>query len=445
MNRIAGTQILTAAIVFFYSAVSFASPYKGNTNKVTVQINTPSLQEQVKQGAETLWQKLSDKKKSGKTQGEKASDEKKGVVQLDVGLLKGQYSVTVLSSRGLVISDLASGKILNKFSGKDTVSFTYKNRQLCINRKPISAQRIILRADGVNITVNGDEYRGEIVLVCGSGGITVVNRVDLESYVKGVVGTEMSADWPREALKAQAVAARTFSLYTKNEGKHQGDGYNICAGTHCQVYGGTKDESSSVTRAVDDTRGEIITYKGKPIYAAFHTDSGGRTAASREVWGGELEYLISVEDPSGAPNRHWQVTMTAEQMAEKLKAAGKDVGTLKKISLSPLNLRKPGAGDRYKSGRPARIVFTGNKRSVTINGTQARSIFGVKSALFDFEPGRKGNDLKIKSGQKIKIDGFGFGHGIGLSQWGAKAMSAKKDYKSILHHYYSGVAITKIY
>ncbi len=445
MNRIAGTQILAAAIVFFCSAVSYASPYKGNANKAIAQINKPAIKEQVKQGAETLWQKLSDKKKSGKTQGEKASDEKKGVVQLDVGLLKGQYSVAALSSRGLVISDLASGKILNKFSGKDTVSFTYKNRQLCINRKPISAQRIILRADGANITVNGDEYRGEIVLVCGNGGITVVNRVDLESYVKGVVGTEMSPDWPGEALKAQAGAARTFSLYTKNEGKHQGDGYNICAGTHCQVYGGTKDESSSVTRAVDDTRGEIITYDGKPIYAAFHTDSGGRTAASREVWGGELKYLISVEDPSGAPNRHWQVTMTAEQMAAKLKAAGKDVGTLKKISLSPLNLKKAGSGDRYASGRPARIVFTGSKRSVTINGTQARSIFGLKSALFDFEPGRKGNDLKINSGQKIKIDGFGFGHGIGLSQWGAKSMSAKKDYKSILHHYYNGVTITKIY
>lgn len=445
MNRIAWIQILTAALVFLGCADSFASPYKGNIGKVIVPVNKPSIREQAKQGAEILWQKLSDKKKSGETLREKTSEQKKGMIQLDVGLLEGQYSVVVLSSRELVVNDLASGIILNKFSGKDTVSFTYKNRQLCINRKPISAQRIIIRAEGADITVNGDEFRGEIVLICGSGGITVVNRVDLESYVKGVVGTEMSPDWPGEALKAQAVAARTFSLYTKNEGKHQGDGYNICAGTHCQVYGGTKDESSSVTRAVDDTRGEIITYNGKPIYAAFHTDSGGRTAASREVWGGELEYLISVEDPSGAPNRHWQVTMTAEQMAEKLKAAGKDVGTLKKISLSPLNLRKPGAGDRYKSGRPARIVFTGSKRSVTIKGTQARSIFGLKSALFDFEPGRKGDDLKIKSGQKIKIDGFGFGHGIGLSQWGAKAMSAKNDYKSILHHYYNGVTITKIY
>lgn len=445
MNRIAGTQILTAAIIFFCGTVSYASPYKGNTNKVTVQINKPEIIEQVKQRTDTIWQKLSDKKKSGTIQKETPSDEKRGIVRLDVGLLEGQYSVAVMSSRELVISDLAGGKILHRFSKKDTVSFTYKNRQLCINKNPISAQRVSLRADGATITVNGGEYRGEIVLICGSGGITVVNRVDLESYVKGVVGTEMSADWPREALKAQAVAARTFSLYTKNEGKHQGDGYNICAGTHCQVYGGTQDESLSVTRAADDTCGEIMTYDGKPIYAAFHTDSGGRTAESCEVWGGDLAYLTSVEDPSGAPNRHWQVTMTAEQLAAKLKAAGKDVGILKKISLSPLNLKKAGSGDRYTSGRPARIVFTGSKSSVTINGTQARSIFGLKSALFDFETGRKENDLKIKSGQKIQIDGFGFGHGIGLSQWGAKAMSAKADYKSILHHYYNGVTITKIY
>lgn len=445
MNKIAVIRMLTAAIVLFGSAVSYASPYKGNTSKAIVQMSKPAIQAQVKQGAEALWKKLSGKRKSDEAQGEKDPENDKSVTRLDVGLLEGQYSVVALSPRELAVSDLASGKVLNKFSGKETVSFTCKNRQLCINQKPISAKKIILRADGANITVNGDEYRGEMILICGSGGITVVNRVDLESYVKGVVGTEMSPDWPKEALKAQAVAARTFSLYTKTEEKHQGDGYDICAGTHCQVYGGTRDESPAVTKAVDDTRGEIITYNGKPIYAAFHTDSGGRTAAAREVWGNELKYLASVEDPSGAPNRHWQVTMTVEQLTAKLKAAGKDVGTLKKISLSPLNLKKPGTGDRYASGRPARIEFTGSARSVTINGTQARAIFGLKSALFDFDPGRKGNDLKIKSGQKIIIDGFGFGHGLGLSQWGAKAMSAKNDYKSILHHYYNDVTIRKIY
>ncbi|MDO4203474.1 MAG: SpoIID/LytB domain-containing protein [Selenomonadaceae bacterium] len=419
MNRFAGISVFTAALMLFGSTAAYASPYnyKGNSPKV-----------------------ISNAKKQGT-----AAQKKENALRIDVGLLTGQHSVVIQAAKDIVVRDLSGGKVLNKFPGKSTVNFTYKSRQICINGKAVSAQKIIIQAGDSNITVSGDEYRGEIILLNSGSSIAVVNRVSLEDYVKGVVGTEMSPEWPAEALKAQAVAARTFSLYTKNEGKHDGDGWDICATTHCQVYGGTEDESDSVTKAVDATCGEIMTYDGKPIYAAFHTDSGGQTAACREVWGGELAYLASVSDPAGSPDRHWQVTLTAEQMAAKLKAAGKDVGTLKKITLSPLKLDKGGSGDRYASGRPAKIVFTGSSRSITVNGTQARSIFGLKSALFDFGSGRKGNDLTVKSGQKIVIDGYGFGHGLGLSQWGAKAMSAKHNYKEILNHYYTGVTITKLY
>ncbi len=417
MNRFAGISVFTAVLMLLSGAVSFASPYK---------VNSPKAQPAVKKTSAAV-------------------PKKDNVLRLDVGILTGQHSVVIQAAKEITVRDLSSGKVLNKFPGKSTVNFTYKSRELCINGKAVSAQKIIIEANGANINVSGDEYRGEVILLNRGSNITVVNRVNLEDYVKGVVGTEMSPDWPAEALKAQAVAARTFSLYTKNEGKHEGDGYDICSSTHCQVYGGTEDESPSVTKAVDATCGEIMTYGGKPIYAAFHTDSGGRTAACREVWGGELPYLASVSDPIGAPNRHWQVTMTAEQLAAKLKAAGKDVGALKKITLSPLNLSKPGSGDRHASGRPAKIVIVGSSRSITINGTQARSIFGLKSALFDFGSGRKGNELSVKGGQRITIDGYGSGHGLGLSQWGAKAMSAKYDYQAILNHYYTGVTITKLY
>ena len=431
---------MAASFILFGSAFSYASPYKGNSQKVFVPKKKPVTQTETVQGKENSGQVTKDK-------APEKSEQKKNeaVLKLNVGLLTGQHSVVIEADGEIVVRDMTSGKVLNKFSKKNTVNFTYKSRQLCINGKAISAKKVVVETESEAITVSGDEYRGEIVLLNGSNGITVVNRVTLEDYVKGVVGTEMSPDWPAEALKAQAVAARTFSLYTKNEGKHYGDGYDICATTHCQVYGGTEDESPTVTKAVDDTCGQILTYGGEPIYAAFHTDSGGRTAACREVWGGELAYLASVSDPVGSPSRHWQVILTGEQIAAKLKAAGKDVGTLKKITLSSLNLSKAGSGDRYASGRPAKIVFTGSSRSITINGTQARSIFGLKSALFDFGNGRKGNDITVKNGQKIVIDGYGFGHGLGLSHWGAKAMSAKHDYKEILNHYYTGVNITKLY
>lgn len=431
-NKSLKVQALTAAFLVLGSAVSYASPYKVNNQTVLYPVKDRQAPRA----------KLPEKPKSE----ERTADRKKSaILKLDVGLLTGQYSVVVQADKEVTVRDLNGNKVLNKFPGKNTISFTFKSRQLCINGKAVSAKNLLIEADSGIITVGGDEYRGEIILQCGSSGITVVNRVDLESYVKGVVGTEMSPDWPAEALKAQAVAARTFALYTRDEGKHQGDGYSICATTHCQVYGGTEDESPSVTKAVDGTYGQIMTYSGKPIYSAFHTDSGGRTAACREVWGGELAYLASVSDPTGAPNRRWQVILTAEQMAAKLKAAGKDVGALKKITLSPLNMSKPGSGDRYASGRPAKIVIAGSSRTITINGTQARSVFGLKSALFDFNSGRKGNELTVKSGQRITIDGYGSGHGLGLSQWGAKAMAAKYDYQAILNHYYTGVTITKLY
>ena len=191
-----------------------------------------------------------------------------------------------------------------------------------------------------------------------------------------------------------------------------------------------------------------MTYQGKPIYAAFHASSGGMTAGSEEAGGISLPYLKAVRDPqdNATPNRNWQVSTTAKELSAKLADAGFRVGTLKRIELSTLKIGE-GASDRYPSGRVKGIRFVGTLKTVVVPGPKLRWIVGLPSTLVDI---RYGTEKKTVPNEKGKIEisgpntvivfqGTGRGHGIGLSQWGAKAMVSKKNYREILSHYYKDV------
>ena len=191
-----------------------------------------------------------------------------------------------------------------------------------------------------------------------------------------------------------------------------------------------------------------MTYQGKPIYAAFHASSGGMTAGSEEAGGAPLPYLKAVRDPqdNATPNQNWQVSTTGKELASALSSAGFRVGALKAIELTPLKIGE-GAADRYASGRVKEIRFVGTLQTVVVPGPKLRWIAGLPSTLADV---RLGTDRKTSSAKgKIEISnpnkeivffGSGRGHGIGLSQWGAKAMATKmKQYRDILNHYYTNV------
>ena len=328
---------------------------------------------------------------------------------------------------------------------------TVQGRKLVVNGKPVSAKSLRFSiADARTLrflSVAGKKYHGNIVLTLADDRtITVINEVKLDDYIGGVISEEMSPGWPMEALKAQAVAARTFAVYSL--GNHDEDGYDVCSTTHCQVYGGIESESPEGLRAVSATRGEIMMYQGKPIYAAFHASSGGMTAGSEELGGTALPYLKAVRDPqdSATPNRHWQVSLSAKELSSKLSAAGFRVGNLKAVELTPLDIGK-GTKDRYASGRVKEIRFIGALQTVSVAGTKLRWMVGLPSTLFDL---RFGTEKKTAPNTKGKIelahpstvlvfDGYGRGHGIGLSQWGAKGMAAKSKYREILKHYYKDV------
>lgn len=341
-------------------------------------------------------------------------------------------------------------KVIGKEKAGSLLTISKQGNQLLVNGKPVTAKRVEVKSTGKAIVrVNGKAYRGGMIFQTEGQKLNFINLVGLEDYIRGVVPEEMSESWPAEALKAQAVAARTFALYTKDEEKHSG--YDLCSSTHCQAYGGVDSEAASVNAAVDATRGEILQYAGKVIYAAFHSDSGGYTANSEEVWGGRQPYLRSVkDDTTGAPHNKWQENYTLREVEDLLRDNGYYVGKLNKITLTPLKIGAGKTADRSESGRVQSVRFDGNKGTVTLTGNTMRSVFDLSSTLFDIRLSTEkkwGREHKIgkAGGLNIVFEGHGWGHGLGMSQWGAKIMSAKNNYQAILKHFYTKIDIRKMY
>lgn len=375
-----------------------------------------------------------------------------------VGLATGQEAAVFSTKGEYVVRDEKTGHGLEKLPVNATLTITGREGQFLLNGKPVSAKALVVtRADpraSLAISYNGKTYRGDFRLLMDGGTMTVVNDVPLEDYVGGVIGAEMGADWPPEALRAQAVAARTFALYSL--GRHDDEEFDVCPDTHCQVYGGMEAESKMGLSAVSSTRGEVMMCDGKPIYAAFHASAGGWTAGNEEAGGDPVPYLKPVRDEATyRAAYHWQVPVAAAEVRAKLHTAGFDIGALKRVELSPLSeeMRKE-TKDRYVSGRVRTVRFVGTLRTVELLGTELRWLFGLPSTRFDVRhqkgtttaPNRDGKiEFHGQSSETLLFDGWGRGHGLGMSQWGAYAMAEKKDYRAILRHYYTNIEIIKLY
>lgn len=412
------------------------------------------------------------------------------VPEIRVGLWTKQASIYVSAEVPFVIRHLDDQKIIGKYDANTKLFVTVKNDAIMINNKKVKTDRLLVvlekQADDQGIEVNKKKYRGVIELINQKKvGLTAINIVPIEQYLYSIVPGEMPASWAMEAVKAQAVAARTFVLNSLN--KHEREGYQVCATTHCQVYGGKTAELERSTKAVKDTNGLVMLYQGKPITAVFHSSSGGYTENSEDVWGTYSPYLRSVFDyDEGLPQYQWEKKMTPREMQDKLKAMGYAIGNLQAIELSPLCRNGQNTGDRSARGRIKSIRFIGDQGNVLLTGTQVRSVLSLNSTWFDIQliiPTDKKIDVPIgiyykknidvdlppyqekglltdkvntrritgSSGETIVLNGYGWGHGLGLSQWGAKAMASKVPetevtyFKEILKHYYQGIEIKKLY
>jgi stage II sporulation protein D len=269
------------------------------------------------------------------------------------------------------------------------------------------------------LLVSGVRYLGNIEIWKGEKGLYLINELPIEDYVRGVVLSEVADGWEMEALKTQAVIARTYAVKHIQKGTNRL--YNLTSSTLNQLYRGDNSDSR-VSSAVMQTRGEILTYNGEPIEAFYHSTCGGKTELPEEVFGKAYPYLKSVSsDCSLSSYWVWQRRFSIRKIEKKLGLSG-----LKNIRISSYT----------KTGRTKALTFITEKGTKVILSKDLRRLMGWKTLPSTwFTLRRKGNTFIL--------NGRGYGHGVGLCQWGAQQMAKDgKNYKEILSFYYPGTVIT---
>lgn len=289
-------------------------------------------------------------------------------------------------------------------------------------------RRLVFSASSV-VYVNNKPYRGLAELSVADKGILVVNQLPLEEYLVGLINCEISSAWPIEAVKAQAIIARTYALNRKMA--RSASPYHLESSVIDQVYDGCLIEDSRARRAVSETEGEVLTYGGGIIQAFYHSCCGGSTEASENVWGTSFPYLKGVQcqycltSPTGTA---WEYRISLKEMEDRLSKAGYNVSGLYDIKVGGPNSR----------GRLKQVVLFASKGSVPISGELFRRAVGygvIKSTRFTIK----------KSNNEFSFTGGGNGHGVGLCQWGAKQRALDGfGCEEILSYYYPGTELKKL-
>ncbi len=273
--------------------------------------------------------------------------------------------------------------------------------------------------------------------------LTAVNVVPFETYLKGVVPSEMPSSWSTEALKAQSIATRTYAYYELGTNVSARDknllieksGAQIDDTVTYQVYLGLKNTAASTDKAIDETKGLVMTYKNKIIKSYFHADSGGHTENAENVWGVAFPYIIGKAEiyPDGSiPGTQWNLNLKLSDLKDKL-LSEKLLDTEDIIDSVFVQ-----AGDYYSSGRPTQVkVKLTNNNLKTIAAVDFSYAARLRSSWFSFTTGTEP--------QSLTISGQGYGHGAGMNQWGARTMADKlgKKYEDILKFYYTDIQILK--
>jgi stage II sporulation protein D len=298
-------------------------------------------------------------------------------------------------------------------------------------------------------------YRGRLLVAVNGSALQAVNYLDLESYLPSVVGSEMPASWPQAALRAQAVAARTYALRQRSASKP----FDVRATVASQVYKGVEAETPSTREAVASTRGEVLMYGGSLVNAVFHSSSGGSTENSGDLWSQQLPYLVSVPDVDQAsPVSRWQQRLEPLALSKAFAA----IGGANRIEIL----------SSTSSGRVRQARVIGPSGTLVLTGAELRSRLGLRSTLVRFElvgpevassqlpssgppilPPLAGSTAPLPDGPAqapiqtpIQVPlptllavGRGFGHGVGMSQWGAYALAQRGEgYPEILRYYFRG-------
>ena len=406
--------------------------------------------------------------------------------------IRSDESIPLIIKGQQFLNEKIKGLTLKKENNRTTIFFD-KNKQKIYNLN--NQQRFQVKSsDGRGIWVGQKRYAGKINLYILDSEILVVNVIGIEKYLSSVVGSEMPAKWPLEALKAQAIASRTYALKQKGNSI-----YDIDSTNKNQVYSGLESRTYQTKRAVNSTRSLVLTHKNKLINAVFHSSSGGMTENSQNVWNNKYPYLSSVKDfDITNPKLLWKKRFSNDQLQKLFP----EIGGIKQIEI--LNITN--------TGRVKNVKIHGDHGSVQMSGVDIRKKMNLKSTLVRFkfiednEIASDNNNAKLLTTNKIEdqplvhivkagdslidiaynynvnvyeivdlnsiqdsslininqkllipknssntpshvkkillVSGIGSGHGVGMSQWGAKYMANKGEKaERILKHFYKGVKI----
>lgn len=401
---------------------------------------------------------------------------------LRVALVYGQYSAEISCDDEFTVEDLATGKVSTVPKGKYFLNV--KDGKLTMGEQAFGEQITINRFEGKSLPrINKRRYAGSLVAKVQGDRLLINNVVNLELYLCSVLPSKTMPIWPDEAIKAQAIAARSYAQYMMWQ--NQNSAYDITANDKELAYQGTGAEKAAISKFIKATAGQILVDNaGNPVQAVTTSSTGGRTASAKEVWGREVSYLQSVEDyDSDSPEYKWEYHASPIMVRNFLEQNGYAVGKLESIRLSLLE--EPDI-DRSATGRVNYLIIAGDAGVVKVSGLQLMRLLSLNSTLFDVETGvpvpdtlnvpitnyygmqigSKDINIKVKdqgepvwknvirsyhllSGgkeEKITFRGKGKGEGVGLSVWGARGManaSSKNTYKKILAHYYPNTSLVK--
>jgi stage II sporulation protein D len=278
------------------------------------------------------------------------------------------------------------------------------------------------------LRINGKGYRGTTEVTASGRGLLVINEIDLEEYLVGLINCEISSRWPMEVVKAQAVIARSYALFQREARKKQP--FHLESTVMDQVYNGCDIEDGRAAAAVAATRHEVLTYNGRVVQAFFHSRCGGHTEASENVWSLTLPYLRGVACAycAGSPSSKWEVSLARTKVESLLRDGGYPVRGIREIR--PVN--------RYQSGRIADLEVRHDTGSVFMPAVVFRKLAGYAVI--------RSTDFEVRmAGDSILFSGSGNGHGVGLCQWGARQQAEDgRSYREILSYYYPGVGLGRI-
>ncbi|MFH1888672.1 MAG: SpoIID/LytB domain-containing protein [Candidatus Omnitrophota bacterium] len=326
------------------------------------------------------------------------------------------------------IFDSASNKVLSRGKNLNTTVTTYKEGILLGSIRARTNKLFIRPYYPESVIINGRAFRGDIQFIKDKSKLSAINHIELEDYIKGISIREISHYWPVDSLKAEVIAFRTFAVYKMQENAQKS--FDLTSDIYSQSYGGRSAERYRINKAVDETRGMVLTYKGKIIPAFYHATCAGRTEDASVLWNINTPPLKGVDCGfcRESPHFEWHSVLSLKEIRDALVRGGLKIDEIKGITILGKN----------KSNRITELKITTDKKDFKVSGKDFRNILGsnvIKSINFQ---------VKVVDHDAV-FEGFGWGHGVGLCQWGGYFMAKQGyDYKQILEYYYPGAVISAL-